>query len=695
MNARFLHPVSSYVALTFAISWGGVLLVVSPGSMPVAGKAEFDAMLPFAAIAMVLGPSVAGIALTVLVDGLSGLRQYRARLVRSRAGARWYATSLIAPIIGIAVVSALALVSLEYRPGILTVADKAGYLALGIGLSVVAGIFEELGWTGFATPKLLLRFGVVRTGLTLGFVWSAWHLLVSYWAIGNGYLGAVSAPVFLITGLFTTLFVYRVLMVWAYQRTQSLPVAVAMHASLTATVRLLYPLTTGTPLLVTDVAMAGAFWIVLLGVGGANGWNLSRRGSSPVGRPRTRPQRHLEIGGFVYPGLEPVRDAFIENFVERNELGGACCVYYRGQKFVDLWGGIRNNRTGEPWLEDTMVVVYSATKGLAAMTLALAHSRGWLDYDERVAAYWPEFARNGKSAITVRQLLAHQAGLFAFDEPVTKADVADLDHLAAILARQTPAWPPGSRQAYHALTLGFYENELIRRVDPKRRSIGRFFQEEIASPLGIDCYIRLPKSIPNDRLATLDRPSAVAMVRGFPWRLTLDSLDPHSDIHRALLVNPGAGIVLDPESVYAREFEVPSGGGVTTARAMARAYDVFATGGHELGLSPDTLAALMAPPIPSANGFEDDALHGDVRFSLGFMRPSTVWRFGHDASSFGSPGSGGSLGFADPTLGLGYGYVTSRMGTTLTGDPRDVALRTALYRVLGKIQTPEPIGAGV
>ena len=698
MSAQFLkvRPIIGYFVSTFVISWGGVLLVVSGGSMPVAGKAEFDALLPLAAIAMILGPSVAGLGLTAIVDGRQGLRRYRSRLSHWRTGARWYGAVLIAPSAGLWVVAALSLASPEYRPGFLTATDRASYVSLGIGLSIVAGIFEELGWSGFATPKLLRRYGVVRTGLLIGFIWSAWHLLVSYWAIGNGYLGTVSAPLFLIAGLFSTLLVYRVLMVWVYQRTESLPIAIMMHASLTATVRLVYPLTTGAPLLVTDLAMAGGLWIVLGVVGAFNGWSFSRP-SSPVSgmRRHSRSQHHLEIGGSVYPGLEPVRDAFIDNFVKRNELGGACCVYHQGQKIVDLWGGVRNNHTGEPWLADTMVVVYSATKGLAAMTLAIAHSRGWLDYDERVATYWPEFAQHGKAAITVRQLLAHQAGLFAFDEPVSKADVADLDRLATILARQTPAWTPGSRQSYHALTLGFYENELIRRIDPKHRTIGRFFQEEIADALDIDFYIRLPDSIPNERLATLDRPSAAALLRGFPLQLTLDSLDPRSDIHRALIVNPGAGIVLDAERIYARDFEVPSGGGVGTARAIARAYGDFACGGHELGLRAETLAELSAPPVPPTNGFLDDGMRGDIRFSLGFMRPSTVWRFGHDASSFGSPGSGGSLGFADPTLGIGYGYVTSRMGTTLTGDPRDVALRTAIYELLGEIQTPEPLGSGV
>ena len=190
------------------------------------------------------------------------------------------------------------------------------------------------------------------------------------------------------------------------------------------------------------------------------------------------------VEGHVSRGFEAVREAFAENFARRRELGGACCAYHHGEKVVDLWGGIRNKQTGEPWEQDTMVLVHSATKGLAAMTLALAHSRGWLDYEERVATYWPEFAQQGKEKITVRQLLAHQAGLFAFDEPVDRSVVADLDRLAVVLARQKPAWEPGTRQAYHAITLGFYEGELLRRVDPQHRSLGQFFQDEIATPLG-------------------------------------------------------------------------------------------------------------------------------------------------------------------------------------------------------------------
>jgi CubicO group peptidase (beta-lactamase class C family) len=382
------------------------------------------------------------------------------------------------------------------------------------------------------------------------------------------------------------------------------------------------------------------------------------------------------VHGHVSPGFEAVREAFIENFASRRELGGACCACCHGETVVDLWGGIRNKVTGEPWEPGTMVLVYSATKGLAAMTLALAHSRGWLDYEERVATYWPEFAQQGKERITVRQLLAHQAGLFALDQPLDRDLVADLDRLASVLARQKPAWAPGTRQAYHAITLGFYEGELVRRVDPQHRTLGQLFQDEIASPLGLDAYIRLPEAVPDTRLATLSRPGMIEMLRNFPLRLAIEAMNRHSNICRALL---GSALPHDDAHIYARNLEVPSGGAVCTARALARAYSVFATGGRELDLRPETLRLLAAPAIPPTRGFYDECMKASgVQFALGFTKSSAAWPFG-SPDSYGAPGSGGSLGFADPAAGVGYGYVTSQMGTRVDGDPRDRALRDALY----------------
>ena len=295
-------------------------------------------------------------------------------------------------------------------------------------------------------------------------------------------------------------------------------------------------------------------------------------------------QAMAAISGVVEPGFEPVREAFAENFRSRHELGAACCIYYRGQKVVDLWGGVRNAATGEPWEEDTMVCVFSTCKGMAGLAMALAHSRGWLDYEERVCHCWPEFAQNGKETITVQQLLSHQAGLFAIGEPVDREVVRDPDRLAAILARQTPAWPPGERQAYHAQSLGFYEGELLRRVDPQHRTLGQFFQEEIASPLGLDFYIRLPDDIPDSRLATIEKSSPARMMFSTPLPLLLAFMSRSSPTYRAVFENPGPWLFLDEERIYARNLENPSGNGVGTARAVARAYSAFATGGQELGL---------------------------------------------------------------------------------------------------------------
>jgi CubicO group peptidase (beta-lactamase class C family) len=397
----------------------------------------------------------------------------------------------------------------------------------------------------------------------------------------------------------------------------------------------------------------------------------------------------LKIGGEIACGFEVVREAFVENFRSRRELGGAVCAYVRGEKVVDLWGGVRNKTTRDPWEEDTMVIVHSTTKGLAAMTLAVAHSRGWLDYEERVCRYWPEFAQHGKDRVTVRQLLGHQAGLYALDEPLNRALVADPDRLASVLARQKPAWPPGTRQGYHAVTLGFYEGELLRRVDPRHRTLGRFFEEEITRPLGLDVYIRLPDDIPNARLATLAPPRKRDILFGFPPRMLLEVVNRRSKIVRALR---GSELPLDSERVYARNLEIPAGGAVGTARAIAHAYSVFATGGAELKLRPETLDLLAEPAVRPAYGFFDECMKGEVEFSLGFMKPNAAWPFGSPAA-FGAPGAGGSIGFADPATAVGYAYVTSQSGTSLTGDPREVALRDALREAVAALPARRRLAA--
>lgn len=388
--------------------------------------------------------------------------------------------------------------------------------------------------------------------------------------------------------------------------------------------------------------------------------------------------------GYVAPGFEEVRDEFERNFARRGEIGAAVAAYWRGEKIVDLWGGRRAPGGTEPWNEDTLVVVMSTTKGLSAMTLAVASSRGWLDYDAPIARYWPEFAQNGKEAVTVRQLLAHEAGLVLMDEKLTIDRLRDLDDLARLLARQKPAWPPGTRHGYHTMSIGLYMQEIIRHVDPARRTLGRFFHDEIAAPLGLAFYIGLPRDIPDQRLArmkTLSTARALLALPRTPPVLIRKMLQPGSLLRRSMLLSN-----IDWNDRSNLELEIPAGNGVGTARAIARAYSAFAEGGAELGITPETMAQLTAP-APAALA-KDEVLGVPSYYSLGYVRPVPGYTFGSSPRAFGTPGAGGSFGFADPDAHLGYAYVMNKMDFYLTDDPREKALRDAIYRALDRAAAP-------
>ncbi len=390
------------------------------------------------------------------------------------------------------------------------------------------------------------------------------------------------------------------------------------------------------------------------------------------------------IGGFVKPGFEAVKAQFQLNFHERGELGAACAVYHRGEPVVDLWGGYRDAGRTEPWEEDTLVMMYSTSKGLAAMAVALAHARGQLDYDATVASVWPEFAQHGKGEITVRQLLGHQAGLCVIDERLDASAIGDLDRLAEILARQRPAWTPGTRQGYHALSLGWYESELIRRVDPAHRSLGRFFADEIAAPLGIEFYFGLPRDVAARRVASIQGLGVLgAMLHpsGLPRRMLAAFLWPSSLTSRVFM-NPRLRSAGDLDAPAYRALEIPAGGGVGQVRSVAKAYGALAAGGGELGLTPSTFTELTAPPRPPTAGRRDLVLMVEASFSLGFSRPSGLFRFGSSPRALGHPGAGGSFAFADPDLNLGFAYAPNRLGHHLRDDPREKALRDAVYACL-------------
>lgn len=399
-----------------------------------------------------------------------------------------------------------------------------------------------------------------------------------------------------------------------------------------------------------------------------------------------------EIWGATADGFEPVREAFERNFREYGEIGAAFALYADGRKVVDLWGGDARPQVGAagerlpapavPWAADTAQVLRSVTKGLTAAAALHLVQRGGLDLDAPVASYWPEFKAAGKERIPVRWLLSHQAGLPVLDAPLSVGEVLAWDPAAAAVAAQAPAWEPGTAHGYHPYTFGWLVGEVVRRA--AGRTIGRYFAEEIARPLGLDLWIGLPAEAASrvGRLVSLPAPEAAKSgpggLRVRAKQNVVDAYrDPASLTSRAFAA-VGADVDLNDPAVQAAE--VPGAGGIGTARSLARFYAGL------IGAAGEGLPALFGPPVlaeamgPSTSG-PDQVLIVNTTFGQGFFRHSGSSPMASPAS-FGHPGRGGSLGFADPELGIGFGYVTNGMQPGVTGDIRSRSLIAAVRRCL-------------
>ncbi|PHR56118.1 MAG: EstA family serine hydrolase [Robiginitomaculum sp.] len=396
------------------------------------------------------------------------------------------------------------------------------------------------------------------------------------------------------------------------------------------------------------------------------------------------PQGEVEVFGYVAPGFEHVLHAFRENFKAGTEVGAACSAYINGERIVDVWGGWRSMDRQNPWEEDTMVVVMSTTKGLSALAMALLHSEGQLDFDKTVASYWPEFSQGGKSSVTVRQLLAHQAGLAAVDVPLTLQSMADRENLENALAKQMPIWEPGTRHGYHATTLGFYLNGLVRRADKQRRSIGELVRDRLSGLSPNDMYIGLPDTIDDERIAEIVVKPDWKAIRQLPMRTILSSLNPRSLFHR-VAANPKLKSLTDVSTREYLKLELPSFGSVATARALASTYSLFAGHNPILKCAPETFHQLEASAIQPSRGELDIVLGIPTAYSLGFSKPSPFFDFGTDERAYGSPGAGGSQAFADPATQLGFAYTPNNLRIGVIDDARAIALREATYKCIEKL----------
>jgi len=389
----------------------------------------------------------------------------------------------------------------------------------------------------------------------------------------------------------------------------------------------------------------------------------------------------VEIGGNCEEGFGAIADAFRNNFEEHKEVGAACSVVKDGNLVVDLWGGHLDKQRKRPWLRDSLVTVWSGTKGMAATATAIAHSRGLFELDEPVCTYWPEFAANGKENITVDQLLRHQAGLAVIDTPLDLEILGDFDRLGTILAEQKPGWEPGTKHGYHAVSLGWYQSQLMSRIDPAGRTIGQFFADEVAAVLDVEFYIGLPQEVSSDRVARIVGGTKLGQalnIRQVPWPVLKGLLDPRTATFKTF-TNPKALTKMpDMNKRELLDLDLPSANGTGTARAVASVYGDLATGGKRLGINASTLEHIEQPGSPAL----DEIFGIESAFRFGFMKEFPLFPFGSSPRAYGHTGSGGSFSYADPDHGVGYCYAMNRAGYHVPEDPREVALRTALQTCL-------------
>ncbi|HZY07912.1 MAG TPA: serine hydrolase domain-containing protein [Ilumatobacteraceae bacterium] len=372
------------------------------------------------------------------------------------------------------------------------------------------------------------------------------------------------------------------------------------------------------------------------------------------------------VGGFVAPGWEPVRAAFEKNFELGEEVGASAAVYHRGERVVDIWGGAFSPVGERPYDDTTLQLMFSTTKGIVAIAVAMCVQRGLIDYDAPVSTYWPEFAAHDKGEATVAQLLSHQCGLIAPDGPVTLADALDWKTITAMLADTKPDWPIGTGHGYHAVTFGFLAGELIRRTDG--RSPGQFVSDEIAGPLGVELWIGLPEEMEERVSPILGRPlnednpdpAIKAMLEMF--------LGPGTRGGRALFLNGAFQIedAFNRRDVHAAE--VPAANGIGNSAALAKIY--AATLGEVDGVRLLDQAVLdRARTTVTPENEPDLCLVMPTTFGMGFMTHGVFTPYS-GPGSFGHSGAGGSNAFAQPERQLAVGYVMNKMAANLAADAR-------------------------
>ena len=372
----------------------------------------------------------------------------------------------------------------------------------------------------------------------------------------------------------------------------------------------------------------------------------------------------------VAPGWEPVRDAFVQGFELGEDHGAGVSIYHRGKCVVDLMGGWRNRDHTEPYSSDSLQVVFSTTKGITSIAVAMCVERGLLNYDEKVATYWPEFAARGKQDVTVAQLLSHRAGLYTVEGDITLEEALHWDTITSRLADTAPFFPVGTTHGYHAITFGWLAGELVRRVTGM--SLGTFVRSNIVEPLGVEFHIGLPEEL-EPRVARL----MAHPIPKFPpdvAKVMMERSGPGTRGAAALGLNgafgPGA---FNLPAVH--QAEIPGANGIGNARSLARIYSATVSTVDGIRLLGDE-ARDRARTSNTPQGELDSVLIDETDFGMGFMVHSPYTEYS-GPSSFGHNGAGGSVAFAEVRRELAFAYVMNTMMTVADGDPRRNRLTAA------------------
>lgn len=371
-----------------------------------------------------------------------------------------------------------------------------------------------------------------------------------------------------------------------------------------------------------------------------------------------------DIHGEVTPTLQRLRDVFAANFETQHEVGAALCVYHQGNKVVDIWGGHRDGARTQLWQEDTLVNVWSTTKGAMAACIARLVAKKQLDLTKPVADYWPEFAAAGKEKITVAQLFSHQAGLCGPVEKLSVDDVYNVTKIADTLAAQEPQWEPGTRSGYHAITIGYLAEALVLRITGQ--SVGEYFQEQIAAPLGLDVYLGLPQAE--------ERRVAEMLHDGNPMSGGIETYNQYQILAQ---VNVPVAFDLANQRRW-RNMGIPSAGGSATARGIAGMYNALiddVRGNTETISNQATMNQMLGSQIKN----EDLVIRFPITWGVGFALDDGSGMYGGGAKSFGHHGWGGSYGFADPEAGIAFCYAMNFMREPQSEDTRAIDLMQALY----------------